>query len=105
MFCPTIQQACDRDTCDEEYCNRGDMGETLYEPHPGFHWAEGWFFKRLPDGSVRVRKHHHHRGPETRPVVEIIIPAAEWASIVCSVSALSETFDRWNQAQDFHGRL
>jgi hypothetical protein len=68
-----------------------------------FHWTDGWYFKRLPDGSVCIRK----QGPDHQKVQfaeSAIIPAAEWASIVCAVSKDGETGDRWNQAQDFHGR-
>lgn len=68
----------------------------------GFHWKNDIFFKRLPDGSVRVRrpqKFHNHISFH-----DWTIPAPEWASIVCSVSALGETRERWDAAQDFHGR-
>lgn len=66
-----------------------------------FHWRDGWFFRRLADGAVRVMR-------RTRPGTQwlesdTIIPAAEWASIVCSVSAAGETAERWDRAQLFHG--
>jgi hypothetical protein len=67
----------------------------------GFHWRDSWFFKRFPDGSVRVTKLDKHKNVQ----VSIIIPPNEWASIVCSVSAGGETGERWNAAQDFHGRV
>lgn len=67
----------------------------------GFHWKNGWYFKRESDGSVRIRKVEHASGLD---MVDAIIPPAEWASIVCSVSRDGETGERWNQAQDFHGR-
>ena len=66
-----------------------------------FHWRNGWFFKRLANGSVRVMR--RERPASNYFVVDITIPAAEWASIVCSVSALGETEDRWMAAQEFHG--
>lgn len=70
----------------------------------GFHWRNDTYFKRLPDGSVRVRTWRRaHDGFPTFD--DRTIPAAEWASIVCSVSADGETGERWNAAQDFHGRL
>jgi|SRR5579863_3205716 len=68
-----------------------------------FHWTGGWHFKRTPDGSVRMMKPAKMRGEEYLSV-DITIPAAEWASIVCSVSAGGETGERWEAAQDFHGR-
>lgn len=67
-----------------------------------FHWRNGWFFKRMDDGSVRI----WHRGATVDVLnVPISIPPSEWASIVCSVSRDGESCARWNQAQDFHGRL
>lgn len=68
----------------------------------GFHWRNDIYFKRLPDGVVRVRRFEFFNG--TPHAKDWIIPAAEWASIVCSVSADGETGARWNAAQDFHGR-
>ena len=62
-----------------------------------FHWTGSWYFKRMPDGAVRIRN-------TSLGGIVALIPANEWASIVCSVSQLGETGERWNQAQDFHGR-
>lgn len=76
----------------------------------GFHWRDNIFWKRLDDGSVRLAffmtraSGKAHDGDYDEPVRELIIPAAEWASIVCSVSREGETGDRWKQAQSFHGR-
>jgi len=64
------------------------------EATAGFHWRDGWYFRRLEDGSVRIVSDY----------ADLTIPAAEWASIVCSVSADGETGERWHAAQDFHGR-
>lgn len=69
----------------------------------GFHWRDGWTFKRMDDGSVRIRG-HYAANSETGGTVNLIIPAQEWASIVCSVSKGGESDGRWDQAQDFHGR-
>ena len=63
----------------------------------GFHWRDGWFFHRQPDGSVRVM---HRETPTSEWLKsDITIPAMEWASIVCSVSANGETGERWNDAR------
>jgi len=43
-----------------------------------FHRIDGWFFKRLDNGDVRVR-HVEGDGP-------IVIPALQWCSIVVAVS-------------------
>ncbi len=71
--------------------------------HEGFHWQDGWYFRRLTDGTVEVTKTVDPRSDD--PEIQIEIPSAEWASIVCSVSAEGETWERWNAAQDFHGRV
>ena len=74
-----------------------------------FHWQHGWYFSRLPDGSVEVRnhgdfdKHDPNCGPGDGRTT-LVIPPNEWASIVCSVSKDGETGERWDAAQDFHGR-
>jgi len=75
-----------------------------------FHWAHGWYFSRLPDGCVEIRNHGDFDKPDPHRVsgdgrTTLVIPAAEWASIVCWVSDKGETSDRWNQALDFHGRV
>lgn len=76
----------------------------------GFHWRDNMFWKRLDDGSVRIRLFATREsgamldGDDEEPVREWIIPAAEWASIVRSVSKNGETGEPWNSAQDFHGR-
>ena len=73
------------------------------KPRVGFHWRNDTYFQRLEDGSVKVTHFsQYNNSPQERSWK---IPAAEWASIVCSVSALGETGERWNAAQDFHGRL
>lgn len=73
------------------------------ETATGFHWRNGWYFKRQPDGSVRII---HRETPTSEWLrVDLLIPAPEWASILCGVSAAGETADRWDAAQDFHGRV
>lgn len=63
----------------------------------GFHWRDGWFFKREEDGSVRI----------SFVVGEVlyqrlVIPESEWASIVCSVSAMGENGSAWTKFRQFH---
>lgn len=78
-----------------------------------FHESENLFFGRRQDGSVRVVK--FAKPPQDWPtadapypypdaVADQIIEVGPWASIVCSVSRDGETGERWNAAQDFHGR-
>jgi hypothetical protein len=64
-----------------------------------FHHRNGWYFLRLPSGSVRIRIERDGVG---RDVVHII-PAPEWASIVAHVSKWGETGDSFSSAQTFHG--
>lgn len=59
-----------------------------------FHHTDGWYFKRLEDGSVRVRI---RVTPATAPmftnrveVIEHLIPAREWASIVTAVARFDD---------------
>jgi hypothetical protein len=68
----------------------------------GFHWRDGWYFKRLEDGSVRV-SHVTHPPFEGKLEQQFVISENEWASIVCSVSAEGETSQRWQKAREFHG--
>lgn len=77
----------------EERLRRADEAKT------GFHWRDNWFFKRMPDASVRVSQ------VTGEWFTQLEIPANEWASIVCSVSVHGETGERWEASQDFHGRF
>jgi len=40
----------------------------------GFHWRDGWYFKRLEDGSVRV-SHVTHPPFEGKLEQQFVIPA------------------------------
>jgi hypothetical protein len=79
-----------------------------------FHWSDGWFFERVarPEpteeniGKVDLGVVHIYKretaNADSRVVVEAYIPAAEWASIVASVSVQGETAHTWPQAVAFH---
>jgi hypothetical protein len=66
-----------------------------------YHWRDQIYFGRAHDGSVMVWKNN---GEGKADAFQLLIPQNEWASIVCSVSTAGETGERWNAAQDFHGR-
>lgn len=66
-----------------------------------FHWRDGWFFERMPDGSVMITK-RKDAGLESPIITREIIPPGEWASIVASVSIKGENDRRWYTALDFH---
>lgn len=62
-----------------------------------YHHTDGWFFKRLKDGSVRIRVEGVNtivtpindttdRITVGRAAAEHIIPPSEWASIVTAVA-------------------
>lgn len=88
--------------CHGAECNNWDCALLRAYDDAGFHWKHNTFWKRLDNGSVRVR--HFMEWNYCPNWVDWIIPAAEWASIVCSVSRDGETAERWDHAQDFHGR-
>jgi hypothetical protein len=75
-----------------------------------FHWKDNWFFKRQSDGSVRIMKHNSEHYPQYGDGTEVheflypdlVIPDKEWASIVCVVSNLGTTSDRYSKALAFH---
>lgn len=96
-----------------------------------FHWKDGWYFTRLPNGDVLVTKRQvvqervflsggemrtlpHRSAPaythedeisSAPPFVELerlVIPADEWASIVASVSARGETAGTYDVARALH---
>ena len=76
-----------------------------------FHWKDGWFFERTATvtepsetadlGVVHILKRtNSHR--DSPILVEAFIPAAEWASIIASVSVQGETSHTWPLAVAFH---
>jgi len=72
----------------------------------GFHDRDNWYWHRTKDGGVGIR---HYTGPTAGTVnpggidFAMVIPENVWASIVCSVSKLGETGERWDAARKFHG--
>jgi len=71
----------------------------------GFHVANGLFFRRLDDGSVRVTVVNADPVSSRRKVYfDQTIDPESWASVVASVSLLDETYDRWFEALAFHGK-
>lgn len=67
-----------------------------------FHWRDGWMWKRLADGSVRVRKYDDILIHKLE--LEFVIPPYEWCSIISSVSEHGEQA-MWERAKAFHGVL
>ena len=55
-----------------------------------FHAKDGWFFRRLSDGSVEIVK--RNTAHDDDPIVaQGIFTVEDWASIVASVSGLGES--------------
>lgn len=72
---------------------------------PGdFHWQNGWYFKRLDDGSVRIRLREKMGAFIEDRVYEAHIPPAEWASIISFVSARGEPA-AYPDAVKFHSEV
>ena len=72
-----------------------------------FHRRDGRFFNRLPDGSVEIYQEREQVVNQTSARLDkvpfAVIPPAEWASIVSSVSKDGETGERFRAAAAFHG--
>lgn len=96
---------CERAPSAVPYCEACDSAAHKQEQEnqnmQGFHWREGWYFDRLPNGDVHLKKDANHSS-EAFPFVDVTIPASEWASIVSSVSAAGETGDTYRAALAFH---
>lgn len=65
---------------------------------PGFHAHSGWYFRREPDGSVRIL------APDSQATHQVVtLDASTWASVVASVCASGETFHTHRAALAAHG--
>lgn len=69
--------------------------------HYGMHHTGGLFFKREAEGAVRICQ-HADASPGAALLLEVVIPANEWASLVASVSKGGETAESWRAALDLH---
>lgn len=77
-----------------------------------FHWQDNVFFGRKHDGSVKILRlakppedwHGWPAADTEHPdaLLEIVVDADSWASIIASVSAGGEIFNRFYAAQKFH---
>jgi len=82
------------------------MGTVPRRPLPEdaaeHHWRDGWYFRRLSDGSVRIRHTAKQTVTPEMPIpgletltinltLETDIPADEWAAIVQHVAAPIDT--------------
>ena len=67
-----------------------------------YHWRYGIELERLAGGDVRLTIPGERYGAIENSWT---IPAAEWASIIASVSAIGETAEQYADALSFHGEL
>lgn len=51
-----------------------------------FHWQKGWYFARATDGAVVVTREGTPEDKQAGGPLRLVIPAAEWASIVAHVA-------------------
>lgn len=69
----------------------------------GFHVGEGWYFERLEDGGVCVRKvHDYDQATDTWSGEGYAMSPDTWASVVSSMSRPGENLDTFRRARDFH---
>ncbi len=72
-----------------------------------FHSKDGLFFCRLNDtGEVRIIKTRDGKFPDpdtNPPEWAVTLAENEWASVVATVSADGESYDKWMAARVFHG--
>lgn len=69
-----------------------------------FHVKAGWFFDRLPNGSVAIVR-RETANENSRIVSEIILSPNEWASVVASVSVHGDFMPYFQHAFDFHNGI
>jgi hypothetical protein len=92
------QDALQADLQKQQETREAQRRASVEDAKTGFHSHDGWYFKRLPDGSVRMS---HVLGSDV--LSDVIVTSGVWASIVCSVSMIGETGERWRDALAFHG--
>lgn len=82
---------------------------TIDTSELGFHWREGIFFKRLPNGDVQMTIVEQGFEVDTGrfpdgddPWWHVVIPAAEWVSIVAAVSVAGSTSESYAHVSQGH---
>lgn len=68
----------------------------------GYHARLGFYFERLQDGSVRLKREHPPGSGQI--ALSITITAEEWASVVASMSLRGETGETHAEALERHMR-
>ena len=97
----------DDDFCGMDYHCDKFRGQTM------FHWNDNMYFGRHYDGGVRILKFSAPLNQGEWPkvtesyhdvnvILDVTIPASQWASIVASVSKSGEQDGRYYKAEKFH---
>jgi len=71
-----------------------DIGEEF------FNAQDGWCFKRLEDGSVRIRKQVLEGSADV--AVDVVFPPGIWGSVIANCSYYGEDDYGWYRAMNFH---
>lgn len=91
-----------RDTYSVDISNVNLMVQFREQQRQGFHWRDDIYFYRTKNGDVQITSFGQYNNcPQEK---QWTIPAAEWASIVSSVSRVGETAESYQQALEFHGK-
>ena len=74
-----------------------------YHGNYGFHFKDGWFFRRMREGSVLITLVDEKTDGQ---IARIAVDPSSWASIIAAVSAKGDTGENWNIAKKLHeGKL
>ena len=69
-----------------------------------FHHKGNHTFKRLDDGSVRIRKYKEYKDGKFEGIeFEHVVDRDLWCSVIACVSHRNETSEFWQDAVKFHG--
>lgn len=75
------QEQYKRERDQEEQVRQLAEQAKVYEAQTGFHWRDGWYFKRMVNGvRISLVEINYLKEQET-------IPFSEWASIIASIDA------------------
>lgn len=80
--------------CYPKLCRGHDTQPENIMKNGVYHHRDGWTFERLPDASVRVVEGYNGR--------DILIPPAQWCSIVASVAPGGGSPEDYKNAQHAH---
>ena len=83
------------------FVEKSGVHEHIWGVADGFHYRDGWKFRRMECGCVRVEKYKDAKCESPSVILDFIDPDG-WASIVASVSAGSEDNYRFFAFRELH---